>query len=226
MDLRDQLEALPDDQLGRATAHSSWVRPRSNSYERLAFVGDTLLDLIVTQHLDGLFSPQEMTPGVLTRIRASVVSDDTLRTVAKRIGLDATAVRLAPEGHREQAEGLVAGGKPLASMLEAMIAVCWETVGPEKTAVAVIESFGPELERAAAHPIEAKSELQELLARTGSTVHYQSPEPSGPPHAPTFHADAIREPESTVIGQGEGSSKKIAETAAAVDALAALYGED
>ena len=225
MDLGDLLARLPDDSVRKATAHSSWARPRSESYERLAFVGDTVLDFIVTTHLDASFDPAQFGPGVLTRIRARVVSDDSLRSAAVRVGLDDEAVRLAPNEFYEQAKVLVSRGKPLASMLEAIIAVCWREIGPEETAEAVVATLAPELAAAVAEPVDAKSMLQEQLARTGQTVRYEGLSPEGPAHDPTFEVSAISEPEGTVLGTGSGSSKKAAETAAAVEALAALEAE-
>ena len=225
MDLGELLAKLPDEAVRAATAHSSWSRPRSESYERLAFLGDSVLDFIVTNHLDANFSRAEFGPGVLTRIRAQVVSDDSLRAAAVRIGLDAEAVRLAPNDFREQAKVLVSGGKPLASMLEAIIAVCWREIGPEETAQAVIATLDSELQAAVAEPVDAKSMLQEVLARQGLTVRYEGQAPVGPDHEPTFEVSAICEPDGLVLGTGSGPSKKSAETAAAVEALALLDSE-
>jgi len=225
VDLGDLLARLPDASVRRATAHSSWARPRSESYERLAFLGDTVLDYIVTSHLDETFDPSDFGPGVLTRIRARVVSDDSLRAAASRVGLDAAAVRLAPNDFREQAKVLVSGGKPLASMLEGIIAVCWREIGPEETAVAVLATLAPELAAAVAEPVDAKSLLQEHLARNGLTVKYEGLPPQGPAHEPLFEVSAVTVPDGTVLGTGSGGSKKAAETAAAAEALAALEVE-
>ncbi len=225
MDLGDLLAKLPDESVQKATAHSSWARPRSASYERLAFVGDTVLDFIVTTHLDEEFDPAEFSPGLLTRIRARVVSDDSLRAAAARIGLDEAAVEKAPNEFREQAKVLVSRGKPLASMLEAIIAVCWREIGPEETAQAVLATLAPEISAALAEPIDAKSLLQEHLARNGQTVRYDATGTDGPAHEPTFEVSAIAEPNGALLGTGSGSSKKAAETAAAVEALEKLEVE-
>lgn len=213
---------LPEADLRHATAHASWAKPRSASYERLAFVGDTVLDYIVTRHLDREFETADFTPGQLTRIRARVVSDDSLRLAAKRIGLDEAAVRMAPESFTDQAKMLVSRGKPLASMLEAIIAVCWRASGEEATAAAVIETLRPELDAAVAEPVDPKSLLQEELAKAGRTVRYDGGEPEGPPHAPTFSVTAWSEPDGERIGSGSGGTKKAAEAAAAAAALELL----
>ena len=205
-----------------ATAHASWVKRRSQSYERLAFVGDSLLSQIVTLHLDSSYPKEKFPPGVLTRMRARVVADDTLRVAAARIGLDELAVELAPAASALQAKTVVATGKPLASMFEALIAACWQHHGPDATSVAVITCLSPELDAAALDPIESKSRLQELLAQRAQTVLYKQVSQSGPPHAPVFTVEAVIDPTGEVVGTGSGTSKKVAEAVAAEAALGRL----
>jgi ribonuclease-3 len=200
------------------TAHSSWAQPRSSSYERLAFVGDSLLSQILTLHLDST-SSAEVSPGDLTRIRGRVVSDETLKEIAKEISLDRIAVEQAPDDRKSQAAALVETGKPLASMLEASIAACWRHHGAQLTSEAVSESFEGQIKLAMAEPSDFKSLLQELLARSAATVRYEVGKPLGPPHAPTFEVTAVRDPGGQQLGRGTGSSKKAAETAAAKAAL-------
>ena len=201
------------------TAHAAWARSRASSCDRLAFVGDSLLSQIVTLHLDREFPQAKVAPGVLSRIRAQVVADETLRLAAERIGLDAIAVSLAPADQRSQAAAVVSTGKPLASMFEALIAACWRHHGPELTATAVIDCLSPEISAAVDHPVEVKSELQELLAKSSQTVRYEGISQTGPSHAPVFVVSAIREPDGASLGSGSGGSKKAAEIAAAQDAL-------
>ena len=176
----------------------------------------------MTLHLDREFPQAKVAPGVLSRIRAQVVADETLRLVAERIGLDVIAVALAPEDQRVQAEAVVSTGKPLASMFEALIAACWRHHGPELTSQAVIECLTPEIAAAVEHPVEVKSELQELLAKSSHTVRYEGTSQSGPSHAPVFVVTAIREPGGAKLGSGSGGSKKAAEIAAAQQALARI----
>lgn len=204
------------------TAHSSWAQPRSSSYERLAFVGDSLLSQIVTLHLDRSMQGSGVTPGDMTRVRAQVVADSTLRSVAESIGLDRLAVANAPAQERENAERIVATGKPLASMFEALIAACWQHFGAEQTSVAVIDSLSAQIAAAQQEPLDEKSMLQELLARAGDGVQYVGAAPEGPPHQPTFEVKAVLESDGRVIGRGRGSSKKSAERKAAAQALESI----
>lgn len=216
------MNALPVELLAEATAHASWAPSREVSYDRLAFVGDSLLAGMVTLHLDSTCPREEFPPGVLSRIRASVVSDETLRAVAARIGLDSLAVANAPGDAAVQASEIVATGKPLASMMEAVIAACWQHHGATATSAAVIGELLPAIAEATAAPVEAKSMLQELLARQGSTVRYETVRSGGTEHAPEFRSDAIREPGEALLGSGEGPSKKAAESEAARVAIEAL----
>jgi len=73
--------------------------------------------------------------------------------------------------------------------------------------------------------VDAKSLLQEHLARNGLTVRYDGSPPQGPAHIPVFRVSAVTVPDGTLLGTGSGGSKKAAETAAAVEALAALEVE-
>jgi len=155
-------------------------------------------------------------------MRAKVVADETLRHAAARIGLDDLAVKLAPAASATQAKSVVATGKPLASMFEALIAACWEHHGAEATSQAVISCLKPELAAAALDPVESKSRLQEVLAQKAQTVRYEQIDQSGPPHAPVFTVEAVIEPTGEVAGTGSGTSKKLAEAVAAEAALGKL----
>jgi ribonuclease-3 len=119
-------------------------------------------------------------------------------------------------------EALARTERVLASMIEALIGACYLAFGFERTAEAVVESFQPEIEAALEHPEDAKSALQELLARRGATVGYEVTSEEGPPHERTFAVSAMVN--GTAIGSGTGRSKKDAEQAAAQAALDDLEG--
>ena len=105
-------------------------------------------------------------------------------------------------------------------MIEAVIGACYLHFGYERTAVAVREAFGPEIEQSLQSPADFKSALQERLARRGSVVSYEVTDESGPPHERTFAVAAVIGGERVAVGSGR--SKKEAEQAAAEAALAAL----
>jgi ribonuclease III len=108
----------------------------------------------------------------------------------------------------------------LASVIEAVIGACYLAFGFERTAQAVVEAFGPEIEGALISPADFKSALQELLARRGAVVRYDVVGEEGPPHDRTFAVAASVGGEE--VARGSGRSKKDAEQAAAAAALEAL----
>jgi ribonuclease III len=214
--LRELYEALPEDLARQALTHSSWVDTRSESYERLAFLGDSVLGLAVTTHLWPRLEPQAFGAGRLTKIRAQAVSGRSCRIVAERIGIPERMRGLEPEPTPAN-EALTRTERVLASVIEAVIGACYLEHGYEKTAAAVVDAFGPEIERALSEPADYKSALQERLARRGATVTYLVRAEDGPPHDRTFEVAAVISGEE--VARGSGRSKKDAEQAAASAAL-------
>ena len=200
--------------------HASWSERRSESYERLAFLGDSVLSLAVTTHLYPRFEAERFGAGQLTKIRAQAVSGRSCKEVAERLDLPARLEASAPPG--VSAATLARTERVLASVIEALIGACYLAFGFERTAEAVVESFQPEIEGALEHPEDAKSALQELLARRGETVGYEVTSEDGPPHERTFAVSAMVNGHQ--IGSGSGRSKKDAEQAAAQSALNELEG--
>jgi ribonuclease-3 len=176
----------------------------------------------VTLHLYATFDSTKDTAGELTRTRAQVVADSSLRLAAERIGFNLLAIETAPSNERANAERLVSTGKPLASMFEALIAACWIEFGPQRTSSAVIETLSDSIMTAREEPADEKSLLQEELARHGESVRYESKRTGGPAHEPVFEARAIRVSDEVQLGAGTGASKKAAEREAAGEALAEL----
>ena len=217
--LRELFEALPGDLNRQALTHSSWTERRADSYERLAFLGDSVLSLAVTTHLWPRLEADVFGAGRLTKIRAQAVSGRACRAVADRIGVPDRMRALAPE-ETPANEALVRTERVLASVIEAVIGACYLHFGYEETADAVVDAFGPEIERALSEPEDYKSALQERLARRGSLVVYEVREETGPPHDRTFEVAAVVGGEE--LARGSGKSKKDAEQAAAGAALDAL----
>jgi ribonuclease III len=200
--------------------HSSWTERRSNSYERLAFLGDSVLSLAVTTHLYPRLEADRFGAGRLTKIRAQAVSGRSCMTVAERIGMPERLLVAAPEGFGQNATALVRTERVLASVIEAVIGACYLAFGYETTAAAVVEAFEPEIEGALEHPVDFKSALQERLARRGDAVVYEVTAEEGPPHDRVFTVAATVA--GVEVGNGQGRSKKDAEQEAARVALEAM----
>jgi ribonuclease-3 len=219
--LHDLLERLPDDLARQSVTHASWVERRSESYERLAFLGDSVLGLAVTTHLWPRLQADTHGAGRLTKIRAQAVSGRSCRAVAERLGLPERLQAAAPPEVRGPAtEQLAHTERVLASVIEAVIGACYLAFGYEETADAVVEAFQPEIEMALDSPADFKSALQERLARRGALVHYEVVAEAGPPHDRTFEVSAAVE--GVEVARGSGRSKKDAEQAAAAAALEAM----
>jgi ribonuclease III len=218
--LADLLERLEPELQSSVFTHSSWTTRRSESYERLAFLGDSVLGLAVTTHLFPRLDADRFGPGRLTKIRAQSVSGRSCRAVAERLGVPARLRANAPPAAVPGIEALISTERVLASVIEAVIGACYLKFGYDETAEAVVVAFAPEIENALEYSVDYKSALQERLARRGELVSYEVVEEHGPPHDRTFTVTAtIR---GKQIGSGAGRSKKDAEQEAAQSALEAL----
>ena len=200
--------------LSEALTHSSYTAEHAgqDSYERLEFLGDAVLELATTELI---FTAMEGEPeGPMTKVRASVVDEATLADVARSWNLSG-AIRL---GVGEERSGGRERSSILADVVEAVIAAI-HLDGSFAAATSVIDSTWAPIVRArlaAVHVSDSRSMLQEILAKDGRTVLFEFAR-SGPDHAVVFKASAIVN--GDVIGIGTGGSKKVAAIDAARDAL-------
>jgi len=220
--LRALLDGLPPELAAHVFTHASWTTRRSDSYERLAFLGDSVLSLAITSHLYPRLEADRFGAGQLTKIRAQTVSGRSCRAVAERLGVPERLADAAPAGAAASVPALASTERVLASVIEAVIGACYLTFGYERTAEAVVEAFAAELAEALEHPVDFKSALQERLARRGALVSYEVVSEDGPPHDRTF--TIVAQIGADEIGRGSGRSKKDAEQLAAQAALEAMGG--
>src|SRR5579859_7949158 len=218
--LAELLDELPDDLARQVFTHASWSERRSDSYARLAFLGDSVLALAVTAYLYPRLEAEQFGAGRLTKIRAQAVSGRSCKAVAERLGIPERLQAAAPPEAAVSAPALVRTERVLASVIEAVIGACFLAFGYDRTAAAVVEAFAPEIEDALEHPVDFKSALQERLARKGALVTYDVVEEEGPPHDRVFSVSAMIG--GVEVGRGRGRSKKDAEQEAAQVALEAL----
>jgi ribonuclease-3 len=214
------LDGLPEELAASVFTHSSWASRRAGSYERLAFLGDSVLSLAVTTHLYERVEAERYGAGRLTKIRAQAVSGRSNRAVAVRIGVPERLRAAAPESASAGVPALLETERVLAEVAEAIIGACYLHYGFDCTARAVVEAYAPQIEDALERPVDYKSALQERLARQGSIVSYDVVEAQGPPHDPTFEISATIE--GREVARGTGRSKKDAEQEAAHAALERL----
>jgi ribonuclease III len=220
--LAELLAELPEDLRRQAFTHASWVEHRSDAYERLAFLGDVVLSLAVSDHLFPRF--ERYGAGRLTKVRAQAVSGSSCARVARELGVPEELRATAPSGSTgRSADMLVESERVLASVCEAIIGAAYLAFGIERTAPAVVASFAEEIEDALEHPVDYKSVLQERLARRAELVAYRTVSEEGPAHDRSFVA--VAEVAGEELGRGEGKTKKAAEQEAALHALDALDEE-
>jgi ribonuclease III len=214
--LAELFEGTPEELRRRALTHSSWTERRSDAYGRLAFLGDSVLGLVVASELFTEHPDADI--GELTKILNQAVSGRACAEVARGLGLPDLLRAEEPEGGTGlPVETLLGSERTMASVCEAVIGACYLVHGFEATAVAVADAFAEEIEGATSQRLDFKSELQERLARDGSTVSYAVVNEAGPPHDRRFEIRATVAGEE--VGTGSGRSKKEAEQAAAKRAL-------
>ena len=207
--------------LEQALVHSSYINENPGftltSNERLEFLGDAVLGLVVAEKLYQDF-PQ-LSEGEMTRLRAALVRRETLARVARAIKLGDYLYL----GKGEEASGGQRKPSNLAGVLEAVIAAIFFDQGLTATRESILKLFHEDLERVASRGAEVdyKSQLQELIqARQQPVPIYQVVEAVGPAHDRRFTVEV--KIGDIVLGRGSGKSKKTAEVEAARSALQEL----
>jgi len=220
-DLTELIAGLPEELKVPALTHSSWTQERTDSYERLALLGDSVLGLSVADELYG--SLPDLNAGALTKILNQTVSGASCAEVGRELGIPEMLLEADPgqtDGKQTPARLLLEGERPLPEITEALIGACYLHYGFGLTSAAVVGAFGPRIARVRENQTDFKSALQEEAARRGETVAYEVIGARGPAHQRTYEVAVIYRDEE--IGRGEGRSKKAAGQAAAEVALARL----
>jgi ribonuclease-3 len=202
--------------LQNALAHSSYANERYHnslmSNERLEFLGDSVLGMLVADHLYRNFPDRP--EGELTRMRADMVCEQTLAKVANGLGLGAHLLL----GKGEEQGGGRSRNSILADAVESVIAACYLDGGME-AAVRFVQKFilvNVPLTRM--HNVDYKTALQERVQqKKNQVIAYRLVAESGPDHDKQFTVELSINAE--VVGVGHGSSKKRAEQDAARVAL-------
>ncbi len=201
-----------------ALTHSSYANEHRNTYnnERLEFLGDAVLSIIVSQHLFSNFKGKK--EGDLTKLRASLVCEETLAVFAREIDLG-SYMRF---GRGEKNSG--GGDRPsiLADAFEALIAAIFLDGGMEEARRFVLGFVTEELNKThSKNKADYKTTLQEIVQQSGEEkLEYILVGESGPDHNKRFTTEVYIN--SNKVGRGSGRSKKEAEQQAAREALKLL----
>jgi len=198
--------------------HSSWAPRREASYERLEFLGDSVLEVVVSEEL--MRRHPAVDEGDLSWMRQVVVGRESCAAAATAAGLPESFVAAAPAPRRDAAGELADRSSVRAALAEAVIGAGWIDLGVEVTRDAVLEAFEPALASATPGSRDPKTALQESVARRRLPVAYELADTQGPPQKPVFTSRVRVGGE--VMGEGSGTSKQASEQAAAAKALARL----
>ncbi len=214
--LAELVAELPPELRGRALTHATWTEERADSYERLAYLGDSVLALAVAADL--IDRHPTVDAGGLTKIHNQAVSGVACTEVGRALGVPEMLHGAEPGSEPAiPARVLLEGARAVPEVTEALIGACFLAFGFERTGAAVVAAFEGQIEAAAESPVDFKSALQELLAQRKARVAYEVIAESGPAHRCTFEVAAVVDSEQ--VGTGRGRSKKVAEQAAAEQAL-------
>jgi ribonuclease-3 len=208
---------IPAELLEQALTHRSFAYEHGGGhYERLEFLGDAVLQQVVTIELFERFA--DLPEGDLAKRRAALVSTVALAEIARRIELG-PFIRL---GNGEISTGGAEKSSILADVIEAIIGATYLSVGQEAATTLTLRLVTPlfdDVDRFGAS-MEPKTELQELCDRRGIGKPVYSIASAGPDHARRFIATVTID--DVAYGSGEGTSKKAAEGVAALAAWTAL----
>ena len=212
---------IDPDLLRRALTHRSYAYEHGGlpTNERLEFLGDAVLGLVVTDALFRRFP--DLPEGRLARLRAAVVNMRALADVARTLGLGQHVLL----GRGEESTGGRDKASILADTLEAVLGAAYISHGIDEARALVHRLMDPLLESSAAlgAGLDWKTSLQELTATVGLGVPEYAIDEEGPDHAKVFHAAVVVS--GSTYGNGSGHSKKEAEQQAAATAWKALRAE-
>ncbi len=203
--------------LRRAVVHRSYSaeQPDEPSYERLEFLGDAVLQLVVT---DFVFTEYpDLEEGHMAKVRSASVSGTELALLAAQLDLGPHLLL----GKGEEGSGGRSKSSILADVVESVLAAVYLDGGLQAAREVILGLWEQRIRVWARQPgrRDYKTRLQELLARRGQQPEYRTVG-EGPDHAMTFTSTV--EVEGRVVGYGAGSSKKEAEQRAAGQALERL----
>ena len=200
----------------RSAAHETELE---EDYERLEFLGDAVLGLLVSEHV--FRNLPDESEGELTRLKSRFVAAPALLAYALHLDLGGCLIL----GQGEERSGGRQKDSLLADSMEAVFSAVYLDGGLE-TARAVVAAFLAFTEsHAEDQSLDAKSALQEILQGRGSRPPtYRVVGEGGPDHAKLFEVEAVAE--GVVVGRGRGRTKKAAEREAADDALRGQHREE
>lgn len=205
--------------LRAAFTHTSYANEHNiSSYERLEFLGDAIVDMLVAEYLYNNYP--ELDEGIMSKIRASLVCEKTLGALAKELQIDKCMLL----GNGAELSGDRNKASILSDMFEAHVAALYLDAGMENVRDYVISVYSGRIDEAVkkGNVTDFKTQLQEKLQQKGSCeIVYEQVSADGPVHHCLFEIQVVAD--GKVLGKGKAYSKKEAQQMAAQAALEKLY---
>ena len=191
-----------------ALTHSSYANEHGHceNYERLEFLGDAVLEVVVSEYL---FLNTNYKEGQMTKLRASYVCEKALATYSKKIGID-KEIKL---GHG-QINNL--NDTIIADVFEAIIGAIYLDQGFDTAKKCIEDIIVPYIDKQIDFNVDYKTRLQELVQTGKKSLEYEVVKEEGEAHKKTF--EVVVKIDNIIYGKGIGNSKKEAEQMAALDA--------
>lgn len=209
MDLFDKLGIKTNNNklYNQAFTHSSYTNeyPSCPNYERLEFLGDAVLEIIIS---DYLYKEMHLEEGTMTKMRANYVCEKACATYAR----DLDFVKNIKVGNNEEVNDTI-----IADVFEAFIGALYLDKGFNYACELIMSIIIKYIDKHIDFLIDYKSTLQEKVQTIKKSVVYEITEETGPAH--NKHFTSVVKLDGIVLGKGSGSSKKMSEQEAAKDAL-------
>ena len=200
--------------LKKALTHSSYINEKGGeSYERLEFLGDAILQMVITQYL---YENTKSSEGDMSKIRAIYVCEPALYEYSKKLNI-VNDIKVGQGLRNKPNEAIVA------DVFESIVAAIYLTNGYNKVKDFILTMIVPYIEKGIVFSSDYKSRLQEMVQTEKNSVTYNVIKEIGPSHNKTYKVEVLVN--NIVYGQGIGKSKKEAEQQAAKDAINKKAGE-
>ena len=204
-----------DELLKEAFTHTSYANEhKTKSYERLEFLGDAIVDMIVAEYL--YTNHSELDEGDMSRVRASLVCEKALCDLATQLGLD----RYMLLGNGAEISGYRNNASILSDMFEALVAAIYLDAGFSNARDYVLAAYGEKIDESVKNGdfVDYKTKLQEKLQQNGPCeIMYEQVSATGPVHHCLFEIRVVAD--GKALGTGKAYSKKEAQQAAAKEAF-------
>ena len=198
----------------KALTHSSYINEHGGeSYERLEFLGDAILQMIITQYL---YENTNATEGEMSKIRAIYVCEPALYEYSKKLDI-INDIKVGHGLHNNPNEAIAA------DVFESIVAAIYLTNGYNKVKEFILKIIVPYIEKGIVFSSDYKSRLQEMVQTEKNSVTYKVVNETGPSHKKTYVIEVLVN--NIVYGRGTGKNKKEAEQQAAKDAINKKAGE-